>query len=793
VTLSEVSIRNPVFAWMLMAALIVFGWLCFNRLGVSQLPDVEFPVVSISLSLEGAAPEVMEIEVVDPVEDAITSVQGVVGISSSSRTGSASVTVDFELDKDIDIAIQDIQNALSQVMRRLPKEVDPPTVRKSNPESQPILWLAVASETMSSQELMVFVRDQVKDRFSTIEGVGDVFLGGYVDPSLRVWVSAKKLHEYALSAGDIVDTIRGEHVELPAGRIETKEKEFNVRTLGEAPSAEEFGRINISRRGGAPNFRPLALSQIATIEDGVADIRSRSRSGGKTAIGMGIRKQPGANAVVVATKVKAALAEIEKQLPAGVSTGIRFDSTTFIKEAVEELNLTLVLSALLTALVCWLFLGSWSATLNVILAIPTSVIGCFIALYALGFTLNTFTLLALSLAIGIVVDDAIMVLENIVRHQEMGKSRVRASLDGAKEITFSALAATVAIIAIFLPVAFMKGIIGKFFFQFGVALSVAVALSLVEALTLTPMRCSRFLAKKERVGRVGKWVDHVFARSERRYRELLKWSLGHRWSWVLGSFVFFGLSLLVQKGLKKEFVPAQDQSRLMARIQAPVGSSLEYTDEKMKLVEKYFNEHPAVAQTFSSIGGFGGGEVNTGMVFLTLKEPSLRPIDPKTGKRVSQAELVNVFREGLKPISGVKAFIQDPSLSGFTSKRGFPVEFTVRGPEFQTLIESVSRLKEALQKTGVVSDIDTDYREGMPEIQVVPNREKARARGVSILEIAQTINTLMGGVVAGKYSKGGHRYDVRVRLLPRIVRNRPTLVYSAYAITEGNSFHCPKS
>lgn len=770
--ISEISIRNPVFAWMLMAALIVFGGLCFTRMGVSQLPDVEFPVVSISLALEGAAPEVMEVDVTDPIEDAIMAVQGVTNISSTSRTGTASITVEFDLDKDNDIAIQEIQNAISQVMRRLPKEMDPPVIRKTNPENQPIIWLAVTSDTMPVQDLMLLVRDRIKDRFSTVEGVGEVLLGGYIDPSLRVWISAEKLNRLALSAGDILDTIAQEHAELPAGRIETSEKEFNIRTMGEAPTAEEFGKINISRRGGSPNFRPFTLDQVATVEDGLADIRSKSRSQGKPAVGLGIKKQPGSNAVQVAKTVKARMEEVAKTLPKGVDLGVRFDSTVFIEEAISELNFTLILSALLTAAVCWLFLGSWSATLNVILAIPTSVVGAFIVLYALGFTLNTFTLLGLSLAIGIVVDDAIMVLENIVRHKEEGKQRRKAALDGSREITFAAIAATAAIIAIFLPVAFMKGIIGKFFFQFGVTLSVAVVLSLLEALTLTPMRCAEFLETQKRRDLLGKWVERLFVSSAKGYGNVIRVLLSHRWKVVFCSFAIFGASLFLLNLLKKEFVPAQDQSRLMVRLQTAVGSSIDYTDKRVAQVEKYFMSHPAVDKYFGSVGGFGSGEVNTGMLFLTLKPFKERPRNPATNRPYTQQELIPVFREGLKVIPDIKAFIQDPSLSGFTAKRGYPVEFTIRGPEFNVLIDSSKKVMEEMAKAGSMTDIDTDYRTGMPEVQVRPNRLKARERGVSVVEIAQTINTMMGGVVAGKYSKGGHRYDVRVRLMPS-ERNRP--------------------
>ncbi|MBY0371038.1 efflux RND transporter permease subunit [bacterium] len=762
--ISEISIRNPVFAWMLMFGLLVFGGLCFSRMGVSQLPDVDYPVVSVSVGLEGAAPEVMEVDVVDPIEDALMTVQGVTNLTSSSRTGSASITAEFGLDKNIDIAMQEVQSAIAQVVRRLPKEIDAPVVRKSNPEDQPILWLAVSSDKLTSQELMELVRDRIKDMFSTVEGVGEVFLGGYVDPNLRVWLSADKLNQYALTSGDVSDTITQEHAELPSGRIETADKEFNIRTMGEAPTPEEFGKLNISRRGGAVNYRPIKLSDVATIEDGLADIRRRSRTQGKTAVGLGIKKQPGSNAVGVANAAKARMEEIAKTLPEGTEIGVRFDATKFIEEAIHELNFTLILSALLTALVCWVFLGSWSATLNVVMAIPTSVVGAFMALYALGFTLNTFTLLGLSLAIGIVVDDAIMVLENIVRHAEEGKGRREAALIGSREITFAALAATVAIIAIFLPVAFMKGIIGKFFFQFGVTLSIAVALSLLEALTLTPMRCSEFLSMKERTTRFGKFVEWCFETSAHWYGRTIAKLLNFRWLVLLGAFALFGASLTLLKFIDREMVPAQDQSMLTARLQTPVGSSLDFTDKKFALVEEYFMKRPEVDKYFGSVGG-GNGEVNSGMLFLTLKEPSQRPKNPKTGRPYTQQELIPLYRQELRSLPDIRVMLQDPSQGGFSAKRGYPVEFTVRGPDFDTLIKSTQKLMESMESSGVVVDVDSSYQAGMPEVQVVPNRDKARERGVSIYEIGQTVNAMMGGVVVGKYSKGGHRYDVRMRLV----------------------------
>nr|MBA2403774.1 efflux RND transporter permease subunit [Bdellovibrionales bacterium] len=428
-SLSDISIRKPVFAWMLMAFLIIFGYLSMRKMGVSQLPDVDFPMVNVSVAYEGAAPEVMELDVIDPIESAVLSVEGVKSMTSQARLGSANISVEFNLDKNIDVAVSEVEAKINQAQRFLPDDIDPPTISKVNPDDRPIMWLAVTSDTMAPKELMSYVRDNLKDRFQTVSGVADVFLGGYVEPNLRVWVDNDKLNRLQLSVSDVVSAIQAEHKESPSGFIEDSTRERNVRTLGEATSVEEFSKLPIIRRGGAPNYVPLFLGDVVKVEEGLADVRRISRAMGKTAVGLGVRKQRGSNSVDVATGIKAKMAEINKQLPAGLNIGVNFDSTTFIEESIHELSFTMIMSAVLTAIVCWLFLGSFAATINVILAIPTSILGSFIILNALGFTLNTFTLLGLSLSIGIVVDDAIMVLENIYRHHEMGKDKVRASMD----------------------------------------------------------------------------------------------------------------------------------------------------------------------------------------------------------------------------------------------------------------------------------------------------------------------------------------------------------------------------
>lgn len=739
-----------------MVGLIVFGAIAFSRLGVSQLPDVDFPVVTVSLTYEGASPEVMETDVVDVVEDAVMTVQGIKTVSSQSRYGSATVTLEFNLDRDIEAALQEVQTKMGQVQKRLPKEMDPPVVTKTNPEDQPIMWLTVSSDRHTQRELMLYVRDQLKDKFSTVAGVGEVFLGGYTEPNLRVWINNEKLRAYELTVGDVLNTVQDEHMELPAGQIETDRREYDVRTLGEAKTIGEFGDIVINERGGRPNYVPVLLKQVAKIEEGLAEVRRTSRFNGVPALGLGIRKQRGSNAVAVARDVKQRATEIQKDLPPGMKVALNFDTTRFIEESVGELNFTLILSAILTGIVCWLFLGSWSSTINVLMAIPTSIIGAFLGILFFGFTLNTFTLLGLSLAIGIVVDDAIMVLENIVRHKEMGKTRLQAALDGSKEITFAAMAASVAIIAIFLPVVFMRGVIGKFFLQFGVTMTITVALSLLEALTLTPMRCSQFLDTGERTSKIGRFMEKSFHRSADGYRRILSWALHRRWTTLILAVLFFVASIFSFKFLNKEFVPAQDQSIFMVRLQTPVDSSLNYTDGKLKEVEAFLSQRPEVERFYAAVGGFGGGEVNTGMVFVTMKDRKKR--------KVSQQDFMATCRKELSKIKDLKVTIQDLSMRGFSSSRGYPIEFSVRGPEWEKLAEISQNFTDKLEKTGLVVDVDTNYRLGKPEIRILPDRSKAAMHGVSIRAISETVNAMIGGLARGKYAMGGHRYDIRVKL-----------------------------
>lgn len=764
--LSEISIKNPVFAWMLMLGLMVFGILGCHGMGVGQMPDVDFPVLNVSVIWEGAAPEVMESDVVDIIEDSVMGIEGLRDISSSSAEGKASIKLEFDLDRDIDVALQEVQSKISEARRRLPTDVDPPIIQKFNPEDQPIMFLAVTSR-LPLKDLMDYVDRSIKDRFKTVPGVGDVFLGGFLERNLRVWINTEKLLEYQLTVEDVIAAIQTEHVEIPAGKLETSVKESAVRAMGEARSVGEFEKIVINNRNGKPIYRPIKLSEVARIEDGLADLRRMSRSMGQPAVGLGIRKQRGANTVAVAEGVRKRLAEIQRELPTDFSIGINFDSSKFISDSVHELFLTLILSALLTSLVCWLFLGSWSSNMNILLAIPTSILGTFIVMKFAGFTMNIFTLLGLSLAIGIVVDDAIMVLENIVRHRELGDGKVDAALKGSKEITFAAVAATLAIAAIFLPVVYMKGIIGKFFLQFGITITAAVFLSLLEALTLAPMRCSQLLEIGERKTRFGKAFEHGMVKLNELYGKGLVLALRHKWKVLLFSFVFCIASYMITAPLlRKEFVPAQDQSIFMVGLETPIGSSVYFTSERFKEVETYVMNHPCVKRYFCIIGlRMGGieGEVNAGMLFVTLKDPKDRPYDPKLKRRPTQQEVMDQFRTDLNKIPNVKAIMQDLSTRGFSATRGYPIEFSIRGPNWDKLVEYAQTIQDKMKKSPYFEDIDSDYRSGLTEVRITPDRDLAFDHAASVETIARTVNAMIGGERVAKYTQDGRRYDVRVK------------------------------
>jgi hydrophobe/amphiphile efflux-1 (HAE1) family protein len=763
-SLADLSIRRPVFAWMLMAALIIFGAIGLSRLGVSEQPDVDFPVLTINTTWSGAAPEIMESEVVDKIEEQVLSTQGVRNVTSQIQQGQASITLEFDIDRNIDAALTEVQSKLSSV--ELPLGVDPPTIVKTNPEDQPILLLTATSTTRDLHALTEFLELNVVDQLKILPGVGEVTLAGYEPRNLRVWVDNAKLKPLQLTILDVKSALETEQVEEAAGYLENSTSEFNVRTMGEGATPEAVGDIRIEKRGGESIYNSnIRIHDVARVEDGLDDIRHVALIGGHPGIGIGIKKQHGANSVAVAQAVKDRVAELDKALPPDIKLGVNFDSSVFVQDAIHETEFTLILSAVITGVVCFFFLGSWSSTLNVLLSVPTSVMGTFIVLYFMGFTLNFFTLLGLSLAIGIVVDDAIMVLENIVRHREMGKSRVLASRDGAREITFAALAATIAVVAIFLPVAFMSGIVGRFFFQFGVTISAAVLLSLVEALTVTPMRCSQFMGNTQ--SGYARWATRRFDWIGSVYRSVLGFCLNHRAVVLVGATAIFALSLTLASRLPREFLPFQDQGTFLVRIQTPVDSSLAFTQSKLVQAEAVLQKHPEIDHYFAAIGGFTSDtgaadgavtddQVNSALIYVTMK--------PKSQRSVGQLALMNDLRGELGKIPDMLAVPQDLASHDFVAGRGSPIELNLRGIDYQVLEQKSGEIIAAMKKSGDFRDIDTDFRTGMPEVRIYPDRALATESGVSVNTIADTVNAAIGGTVQGEFTNKDRRYDVRLRL-----------------------------
>ncbi len=768
-TLSDISIKKPVFAWMLMLGLIVFGAISYTMMGISQLPDVDFPVITITVTWAGASPDVMESAVADIIENNVMSVDGIQLVQSNSQQGQTQITIQMNLSQDINVALEQVQTKVSQAQKNLPQTIDPPVITKTNPADQPILWAAAYSEGGSLRDLALFVRDHLKDALTTINGVGDIGMGGFVDPQMRIWANQKEMSKREIIYQDIIDAVNNEHQLSPTGYQDNQNKETYVRVHSEFVDAKSCDDLMIPARQGVPVYRNIRVGDVAKCVESTDEVRRISRYQGIfPTIGLGVIKQHGTNAVAIGDMVKKRMKNLGDILPKGMNMGIVTDTTVFIRDSINELIFTLGLAVVLTSIVCYLFLGTWSSAFNVILAIPVSLIGSFIFIHFLGFTVNTFTLMGLTLSIGIVVDDAIMVLENITRHNEMGKGKVLAAIVGAREITGAAVAASLAILAIFVPVIFMQGIIGKFFYQFGVTLSIAVMLSLLEALTLAPMRCSQFLkvgGGNKVTKQVQVWMDALAIK----YKRGLERSLNWRWSIIGLAFGLFFISLLTVKGLRKEMLPPQDQSRFLITMYTKMGSSIQFTDGVFHESESFFKSRPEVKTYYVAVGGFGGGLVNQGIAFITMKDMPDRPIADPFKKRPTQQEFMQYMRGELAKIPGVqRVAILDLSLTGFSAQRGYPIEFELQGPDWEKLASLSLEMRKKLTDSGLMADVDSDYNPNMPETEVVPDRAKAARLGVPVTQISNAVAAMVGGLklLPNKYTdQFGHRDDIQLKLV----------------------------
>jgi multidrug efflux pump len=775
VKLSEASIQRPVFSTVMSLALILLGVIGFTRLPVREYPDVDPPIVSVTTFYRGASPSVVETEITDVLEEQFSTIEGVKSITSSSREQGSVITIEFELSRKVDVAANDVRDRVSRVRGELPREADDPVVAKVDVNAQPIVWLAFSSATHTPLELSDIADRILKERLQRLSGVGSVFIGGERRYSMRVWLDPQAMAARGLTVQDVEAAIRRENAEIPGGRVEGSEREFAVRTRGELQEPEQFAAIVVSQSGNDA----VRLKDIAKVEVGPEDERTITRFNGQPAIGLGIVKQKDASTVAVAQVVRKALPSLRKLIPEDMKIDVAYDSSTFIEDSIHEVAKTLLLATGLVVLVVLVFLKSFRATIIPIVAIPIAIIGSFMIAFAFGFSVNIITLLALVLAIGLVVDDAIVVLENIFRHLEMGKSRLIAARDGVNEIAFAVIATTVSLVAVFIPVAFLTGTVGRLFREFGVMLAVAVLISAFVALTLTPTLCSLILRRRDKNKKLS-WAERsfeaFFTGMDRLYDRSLRFSIRHRPAFLLATLVIVAGTVWVYRQLPRELVPVEDRGTAFGIVLAPEGATLDYTNRYQSQIEKILLNLPERQGLFSAIGlSFGGpGRVTNGFMFLNLK--------PRNERKRSQQEIVSSLFPRLMAIPGVLAFvINPPSLGGRFSSSA--IQYVLEANSYEELAKAVPIMMNKANQLGYLLNLDSDLRLNKPQLDVDIDRDRASALGVSVTDIGSTLETFLGGRVVGEFKRGSKKYDVIAQLRPA-GRSTPDIIRELYMRAE---------
>lgn len=749
--LPEICIKRPVFASVLSLILLLFGVVGYFRLSVSELPDIEFPIVSITTQLPGASPEIVDETVTDPIEAEINTIEGVKHIKSQSFEGFSSISVEFDQDRTIDQAAQDCRDALARLRRFLPSDIEEPIVEKLDIKAFPVMWLAVSSDLLPPVEISRIADKTVKEKLQKVKGVGSVVLAGEKKYALRVKLDPDRLQANGLTVNDVVHALALKNSELPSGRIEGLNREFSIKTNGKLGSVEELQELILAKNGAST----IRLSDIGTVVEDVEDDRSVARLSGRNSVGLGVIKQPAANTLEVAQRVKNEVAKLNRTLDK-VQVQVAFDSSEFIQKSIDEVKETLWSSTLLVVLCIFIFLRNFRSTLIPALAIPISIISTFAAMYFLGFTLNNFTLLALVLAIGVVVDDAIVMLENIFRHIEEGKTRFEAAIIGAKEITLPIISASLALIAVFIPIAFMKGQVGQFFFEFGLTVSIAIAVSAFVSLTLAPMLCSRLLKHQNKHGKLFYFFENLYLALEKTYKNGLSRALNRKYWFLIGGVLLVGGSVLLFAKLGKEFVPDEDRGSFVVSLHAPEGSTLSYTDRHLKEIESLLRKNPAVDCFFAALALQGADlpAVNKGLVFVQLKK------DPN---RDSLQSVMADLREQLQEVVGVDAWpITFSPFSYGGQTKAF--EYTLANQDYDELKRHVNPFVEALKAIPGFTDVGSDLEENRLQITLKIDREKAEDLGISIQDISRSLNFLLTGKEATKFKKDGERHPVIVQI-----------------------------
>ena len=749
--ISDISIERPVLASMISAALVLFGVLGYTRLSVREFPDVDPPIVSVNTVLPGANPQVVESAITDILEEELSTVEGVRTLTSASGEQFSNITLEFNLERDVESAAQDVRDKVSQVRGRLPRDILEPVVAKQEADAQPFFWLALSGDNYDLLRLSDIGDRIVKSRLQSLPGVGQARIFGERRYSMRVWLSASELSARGLTVQDVENAIQSRSVEIPSGRIESQRREFSVRSLGELKTPGEFADMVVDNQHG----QLVRLRDLGAVELGAEDLRSTLRYKSNPAVAIGVVRQSKANLIQVADAIYKELPGIQQQLPPGVKLDVAFDQSVFVRSSIEEAQETLLIAGVLVVIIIFVFLRNIRATIIPGLAIPASIIATFAVMNLLGFSINNLTLLALTLAIGIVVDDAIIVLENAYRHQEeLGEDPVTAAVNGTREIAFAVVSTTICLVAVFTPLAFLKGSTGRLFNEFGIAVAGSVVISGFVALTLTPMLCAKILRVPKQHGplfrafeRGFEWVSHTYARS-------LGSALRKRWLVVIGAVVTVLLAIFTYRSLNHELVPAEDRGFFIAFVQGPEGSTVEATDSYMKRLEEILSRTKDIEGYFSVVGFFG--PVNQGVIFVKLTDWGDRD-------RTSQ-DVIDEVQPQFFGIPGVMAFASNPPALGGGFEQG--VQFVVQNPDFDKLIASMGALMQRVQGIPGVTNVRPDLYVNKPELTVTFDRDRAEDLGIPVRDIATTLQTMLGSREVSTFTRENKLYKVIVQLRP---------------------------
>ncbi len=767
--LYTLSIRRPVLATVMSITIVLFGIVGLSFLGVREYPSVDPPIITVSTSYPGANADVIESQITEPIEASVNGVAGIRTLTSTSAEGRSTVTVEFTLDTEMEAAANDVRDRVARVIGALPPDANPPVVTKADADAQPIMFLELSSDTRSLLDLSRYAEETVKERLQTIPGVSSVRVWGAQTYSMRLWIDQQRLAAYQLSPLDIRNALARGNIELPSGRIEGDDVELTIRTLSRLETPEEFNNLIVKEVDG----RIVRLRDVGRAELGPLNQRTNLKRNGVTVIGVSIQPQPGANFVSISDEVFARTEQLAASAPSDISLEVGFNVAKYIKESVREVQQTILLALLLVVLVIFFFLRDVRTTIIPIIVIPVSLIGAFFIMYLFNFTINVLTLLALVLAIGLVVDDAIVVLENIYAKIEAGLDPVEAGITGTKEIFFAVVATTLALVAVFLPILFLGGVTGRLFREFGVVLGGAVVISSFVALTLTPMLSTKLLARGKRHSRFYYKTEPFFERVINAYSRSLETFLKARWLAFPATIGSLALIYILFMALPQELAPKEDRAMIMMFATAPEGATFEYMAAYMDELERITGEEIPERDRFFTITApsFGSGAaVNSAFGFFTLK--------PASERDRTQTEIANHLTGITRRLTTARAFVSEPESIG-NRFGGLPVAYVLQAPSFEELKKILPSFVQAAQAEGTFSFVDANLKFNKPELQVSINRDRARTLGVSAIDIAQTLQLTLSGQRVGYFIMNGKQYQV-ISQLTRENRNETLDLRSIY-------------